>query len=278
MKSTTAKRTKKELKTIFARQGLPLSIHTENDPQRVSKVFADYIKSIRKRHLKMTPWKPQVNEEAEWQNQTMNKQMKFAWGEANSEKTRSWHTVLHTVLHIQCKGAVQWSYSSDGSGQKYCSSVQKIQKLRRDCQKCMTRQDQTRREEKCNRIGHHSRRHGVAETRAHRKPGHTVHPRALSSGWKDRKQDDTWIPRRSKTVIYLAETHLLWKSSWPGRRGKKAAHKYKSWIQPRARGKGWVNCHKILQVPDQEEWRESRRNLQMSWIDKTWWICYDTTF
>lgn len=81
MKSTTAEKTVKTLKIIFARHGLPMTIHTDNGPQFVSDTFATYMKDIGAEHIRVTPRWPQANGEVERQNQSLLKRMKIAQAE-----------------------------------------------------------------------------------------------------------------------------------------------------------------------------------------------------
>lgn len=81
LKSTTAEKTVETLKVIFARHGLPLTVHSDNGPQFISQVFADYMKAIGAKHLKVTPRWPQANGEVERQNQSLLKRMKIAQAE-----------------------------------------------------------------------------------------------------------------------------------------------------------------------------------------------------
>lgn len=81
MKSTTSEKTVKMLKIIFARHGLPLTIHSDNGPQFVSDIFATYMKDIGAEHIRVTPRWPQANGEVERQNQSLLKRMKIAQAE-----------------------------------------------------------------------------------------------------------------------------------------------------------------------------------------------------
>lgn len=86
MKSTTAEKTVEMLKIVFARHGLPLTIKTDNGPQFISQVFADYMTNIGAKHLKVTPRWPQANGEVERQNQSLLKRMKIAQAEGKDWK------------------------------------------------------------------------------------------------------------------------------------------------------------------------------------------------
>ena len=81
MKSTTADKTVTALKTIFARHGYPLTIHTDNGPQFVSDTFANYMEIIGAKHIRVTPRWPQANGEVERQNQSLLKRMRIAQAE-----------------------------------------------------------------------------------------------------------------------------------------------------------------------------------------------------
>ncbi|KAK7102592.1 hypothetical protein V1264_020788 [Littorina saxatilis] len=81
MKSTTSEKTVDALKTIFARHGLPLTIHSDNGPQFISETFAEYMRDIGAEHIRVTPRWPQANGEVERQNQSLVKRMKIAQAE-----------------------------------------------------------------------------------------------------------------------------------------------------------------------------------------------------
>jgi hypothetical protein len=81
MKSTTAEKTVENLKVIFARHGLPLTVHSDNGPQFISETFAEYMKDIGAEHIRVTPRWPQANGEVERQNRSLLKRMKIAQAE-----------------------------------------------------------------------------------------------------------------------------------------------------------------------------------------------------
>jgi transposase InsO family protein len=99
MKSTTAAKTVAVLKTIFARHGNPMTIHTDNGPQFISDTFAEYMKSIGAGHLRVTPKWPQANGEVERQNQSLLKRMQIAQAEGKDWRDK----ILDYVMGYRAK-------------------------------------------------------------------------------------------------------------------------------------------------------------------------------
>ncbi|XP_030849310.1 uncharacterized protein K02A2.6-like [Strongylocentrotus purpuratus] len=86
MRSTTAEKTVAALAGIFARHGLPLTLYSDNGPQFISQVFADYMRLTGVHHHRVTPKWPQANGEVERQNQSLEKRMRIAHSEGKDWK------------------------------------------------------------------------------------------------------------------------------------------------------------------------------------------------
>ena len=78
MKSTTAERTVDVLRTIFARNGLPEHLISDNGPQFVSEEFRRFMKINGIRHTTSSPYHPKTNGLAERFVQTFKSAMKSA--------------------------------------------------------------------------------------------------------------------------------------------------------------------------------------------------------
>jgi hypothetical protein len=65
MKCTTAEKTVEELRTIFARNGLPKQLVSDNGSQFVSEVFQKFMRENGIFHIKSAPYKPSTNGQAE---------------------------------------------------------------------------------------------------------------------------------------------------------------------------------------------------------------------
>ncbi|XP_014834021.1 PREDICTED: uncharacterized protein K02A2.6-like [Poecilia mexicana] len=76
MKSTTSEKTISVLRTIFARNGLPEQIVSDNGPQYTSEEFQDFMKKNGIKHFKSAPHHPATNGLAERFVQTFKKAMK----------------------------------------------------------------------------------------------------------------------------------------------------------------------------------------------------------
>ncbi|XP_041471762.1 uncharacterized protein K02A2.6-like [Lytechinus variegatus] len=86
MRSTTSDKTVAALMEVFARHGLPQTLHSDNGPQFVSQVFADYMRATGVHHHRVTPKWPQANGEVERQNQSLEKRMRIAHSEGKNWK------------------------------------------------------------------------------------------------------------------------------------------------------------------------------------------------
>ena len=76
MQSTTAKRTIEELRQIFARFGLPNKIVSDNGPQFVSEEFREFVDSNGIKHVRVAPYHPKSNGQAERFVQTFKAAMR----------------------------------------------------------------------------------------------------------------------------------------------------------------------------------------------------------
>ena len=80
MTTTTAPKTIQELRWIFARFGLPESIVTDNGPQFVATEFADFTRRNGIKHVRVAPYHPRSNGQAERFVQTFKDAMKMSEG------------------------------------------------------------------------------------------------------------------------------------------------------------------------------------------------------
>ncbi|XP_030834448.1 uncharacterized protein K02A2.6-like [Strongylocentrotus purpuratus] len=91
MKSTTEEKTVKALAEIFGRHGLPVTLYSDNGPQFISEVFAEYMNITGIHHHRVTPKWPQANGEVERQNQSIVKRLRIAQAEG-----KDWREALLT--------------------------------------------------------------------------------------------------------------------------------------------------------------------------------------
>jgi len=76
MMSTTSQKTIARLRTIFARNGLPDQICTDNGPQFTSAEFIAFLKGNGVKHFSTAPYHPATNGLAEWFVQTLKRAIK----------------------------------------------------------------------------------------------------------------------------------------------------------------------------------------------------------
>ena len=76
MQSTTAAKTIEELRNIFARNGIPHQLVSDNDPQFVSDEFRNFMKVNGIRHIRTAVYHPASNGEAERFVQTFKNALK----------------------------------------------------------------------------------------------------------------------------------------------------------------------------------------------------------
>ena len=76
MKNTTATVTIKELRQLFAAQGLPEQVVSDNGPQFASSEFSLFLKSNGVKHIRCAPYHPSSNGAVERFIQTFKKAMK----------------------------------------------------------------------------------------------------------------------------------------------------------------------------------------------------------
>ncbi|XP_064629303.1 uncharacterized protein K02A2.6-like [Lineus longissimus] len=86
MKTTTAEKTIRVMRNIFARHGLPMTLFSDNRPQFISDAFKEYMAECGIRHHLVTPKWPQANGEVERQNASLVKHMKLAQAEGGDWK------------------------------------------------------------------------------------------------------------------------------------------------------------------------------------------------
>ncbi|XP_030834780.1 uncharacterized protein K02A2.6-like [Strongylocentrotus purpuratus] len=95
MKSTTAEKTVKARAEIFGRHGLPVTLYSDNGPQFISEVFAEYMNITGIHHHRVTPKWPQANGEVERQNQSIVKRLRIAQAEG-----KDWKEALLTYVAV----------------------------------------------------------------------------------------------------------------------------------------------------------------------------------
>ena len=94
------------LETMFARNGLPKTIKSDNGPQFVSKYVEQYLKDINVKHSKTIPLHPAANGEVERQNRSLMKRIRIAQAESSNWKTEvrkylvAYRTKPRTVIGI----------------------------------------------------------------------------------------------------------------------------------------------------------------------------------
>ena len=104
--STSAAATIPKLDCIFARQGLPQSIKTDNGPPFNSEQFRSYLLNMGVRHQRVTPYWPEANGEAERFMASLNKTMKTAqtegtdWTVALNNFLRCYRSAPHTSTGV----------------------------------------------------------------------------------------------------------------------------------------------------------------------------------
>jgi len=76
MSSTPASKTVTVLREIFARNGIPRELVSENGPQFVSQEFDQFLSNNGIRHIKTSPYHPVSNEVAERVVQTVKKALR----------------------------------------------------------------------------------------------------------------------------------------------------------------------------------------------------------
>lgn len=82
MKSTTSNATINTLRTLFARQGIPVEVVSDNGPQFRSEEFRQFMESNAIRHITSSPFHPRTNGQAERFVQSFKKAIKSASGDS----------------------------------------------------------------------------------------------------------------------------------------------------------------------------------------------------
>ncbi|XP_062608629.1 uncharacterized protein K02A2.6-like [Saccostrea cucullata] len=82
MRSTTSNATINTLRTLFARQGIPAEIVSDNGPQFRSEEFRQFMESNAIRHITSSPFHPRTNGQAERFVQSFKKAIKSASGDS----------------------------------------------------------------------------------------------------------------------------------------------------------------------------------------------------
>lgn len=78
MKSTASNATINTLRTLFARQGIPVEVVSDNGPQFRSEEFRQFMESNAIRHITTSPFHPRTNGQAERFVQSFKKAIKSA--------------------------------------------------------------------------------------------------------------------------------------------------------------------------------------------------------
>ncbi|XP_062603100.1 uncharacterized protein K02A2.6-like [Saccostrea cucullata] len=82
MRSTSSNATINTLRTLFARQGIPAEIVSDNGPQFRSEEFRQFMESNAIRHITSSPFHPRTNGQAERFVQSFKKAIKSASGDS----------------------------------------------------------------------------------------------------------------------------------------------------------------------------------------------------
>lgn len=93
IQSTSAKVVLPRLETIFARQGIPKTVKTDNGPPFNGSDFSDFAHKYGLRHRKITPLWPEANGEAERFMATLNKYIR-----SSTADNKNWKTELQLFL------------------------------------------------------------------------------------------------------------------------------------------------------------------------------------
>ncbi|KAL5015077.1 hypothetical protein ScPMuIL_009347 [Solemya velum] len=93
IQSTSAKVVLPRLETIFARQGIPKTVKTDNGPPCNGSDFSDFAHKFGFRHRKITPLWPEANGEAERFMATLNKYIR-----SSTADNKNWKTELQLFL------------------------------------------------------------------------------------------------------------------------------------------------------------------------------------
>ena len=106
MASTTATRTITALRELFARNGIPNHLVSDNGPQFVSEEFKQFLANNGVRHIRSSPYHPASNEAAERMVEIMKSALKAAHASgAEVEKSLSafllaYRTTLYAVTGV----------------------------------------------------------------------------------------------------------------------------------------------------------------------------------
>ncbi|KAK3107148.1 hypothetical protein FSP39_008158 [Pinctada imbricata] len=97
MNSTTARATIRVLRCLFARQGIPSEIVSDNGPQFVAEEFKQFMKENGIRHITSAPYHPRTNGQADRFVQTFKRTMKSA--DKHSENLTAFLSKYRTTPH-----------------------------------------------------------------------------------------------------------------------------------------------------------------------------------
>jgi len=104
--STSANATIPKLDAIFARQGIPVTVTTDNGPPFSGHEFSKFAQQLGFKHRKITPLWPQANSEAERFMQPLQKAIRAAhmrklnWKQEMQKFLRHYRATPHSVLRI----------------------------------------------------------------------------------------------------------------------------------------------------------------------------------
>ena len=87
MNSTTAGRTVAVLKEMFARNGIPCQVVSDNGPQFISEEFQPFRASNGVKHLHCAPYHPSSNRAVEWLVQTVKQALNSGQSQGVSLET-----------------------------------------------------------------------------------------------------------------------------------------------------------------------------------------------
>ena len=97
MQDTTASTTIQELRSLFARWGIPQQLVTDNGPQFVAQEFQMFVKANNIKHVKSSPYHPATNGLAERFVQTLKRALKVS----KHERRTLQHRVAQFLLNYR---------------------------------------------------------------------------------------------------------------------------------------------------------------------------------
>jgi len=104
--STSAKAVIPKLDAIFARQGIPDVLKSDNGPPFNGHEFKNFSEYLGLKHRRIAPYWPRANEEAECPVQTLEKSIRIAhlegknWKQELYEFLRQYRTTPHSTTYV----------------------------------------------------------------------------------------------------------------------------------------------------------------------------------